>query len=266
MRITLKGNNGTVLMTRDARSVKVIVTEIARSGKEIRDLDLSYTNLIRANLVGFNAPTCNMSGSNLDEAFLDGAKLVGANMSNAVMRRSSLVGADLRCVDLRNSRMYRSNLQRANLQRADLTGADLRHVDLTDADLTDARVDGANFAGANLSGTKLPREGISAATFAGVVGTQQEITIDLDRMIANYHETMDYHDRLVGKAATGTGTKPAVDRTVEFESGDMRGPAVDSDGSDDVSDPEGCGEEGGVDERSSGALTNEEIDELLRED
>ncbi|HLW72662.1 MAG TPA: pentapeptide repeat-containing protein [Candidatus Babeliales bacterium] len=108
-------------------------------------IDLSQSNLCRANLSGIN-----LSGANLSEAFL-----MGANLTDADLTKANLSGATLAAADLQ-----RANLTGANLHGAELVLSDLRNANLTGADLTDAIIfykmwDGAILAQADLRGAMI---------------------------------------------------------------------------------------------------------------
>ena len=91
--------------------------------RELRELQLSNSRLVRADL----------RGADLHCAYLVGADLSGADLS----------GADLSGANLDFARLDGAKFSRANLNNAYLRHVDLRHVDL----------DGCNLLGANVTGS-----------------------------------------------------------------------------------------------------------------
>ena len=102
-------------------------------------LDLTHTQLVRADLRG--------------------ASLCGADLSEANLREAKLYGTDLRGADL-----YKTSLRGAALLKADL-----READLSEASLRETRLYGADLRGANLSGASLNGADLSGANLCGVV-------------------------------------------------------------------------------------------------
>ena len=133
-------------------------------------IDLTRTNLRKANLEGACLEEANFSGANLKEACLREACLEEANfreanlteacLSGACLREADFSGANLRGANLLGVYLSGANLRGANLLQtnligADLTGSDLSGANLTEADLVEADLSGANLRGANLRGTEL---------------------------------------------------------------------------------------------------------------
>ncbi|MEP0915332.1 pentapeptide repeat-containing protein [Leptolyngbya sp. DQ-M1] len=88
-------------------------------------IDLSGTDLSRANLRGAYLFNANLSGADLSRANLQGAYLFNTNFSGADLSEANLRGADL----------SEANLSEANLSRANLSGADLNGANLKGAGL-----------------------------------------------------------------------------------------------------------------------------------
>jgi hypothetical protein len=126
-----------------------------RSGR----FDLADKQLQGADLRGLNLSAIDLMRANLDDADLTGAQIREANLSHASLQRADLSGADLSYADLDYARLDGANLsgaklvytrcehasfQGANLQRTDLQGADLVYALFSGADLTETRFTGAN--------------------------------------------------------------------------------------------------------------------------
>jgi serine/threonine protein kinase, bacterial len=111
-----------------------------RGQRTFNDLDISGSNLPKANLPGVTLENTNCSGGNLQNANLGASKftktnftracLRGANLSKSVMDYANLQDADLRGADLSESQ-----LSKANLQGTNLCGANLRGVKMSESQL-----------------------------------------------------------------------------------------------------------------------------------
>ncbi|MEU4653794.1 pentapeptide repeat-containing protein [Streptomyces sp. NPDC023723] len=153
-------------------------------------LNLSVTDLRRADCDGLwlndvNLDRSCMEAAGLYHAKLTQASLVSANLrhadlTTAILRRTrcaltDLRGAKLVEADLRDSDFTEADLREANLRKTDASGAvfhdaDLRLADLRGADLTTADLRGARLTGALASDhTRWPPDFAPAA--AGVVHT-----------------------------------------------------------------------------------------------
>jgi hypothetical protein len=91
-------------------------------------IDLSTSDLTRANLIGANLRSVRLIATNLTKAMLHNTALTEANLVSANLAGAYLHGADL----------SGANLHGANLTQAFLFDANLAHVILLDADLTGA--------------------------------------------------------------------------------------------------------------------------------
>jgi superfamily I DNA and RNA helicase len=101
----------------------------------LRNVELSCTNLQQADLIGANLRGANLQHAQLDEAKLIAVDLKGANLTGASLRKAKLMGA--------------------NLREANLTDADLSWANLSDADLRGVILTGANLSSVELAGTEL---------------------------------------------------------------------------------------------------------------
>ncbi len=114
-----------------------------RGQRTFNDLDISGSDLPKANLPGVTWENTNCSGGNLQNTNLSAGKFTKTNFTRACLR-----GANL----------SKSLLNYANLQDADLRGADL-----SEAQLSKANLQGANLCGANLRGVKMSESQLSTA-------------------------------------------------------------------------------------------------------
>ena len=87
-------------------------------GADLRNADLSKTNLAWADLTG-----ATFSGANLRDVSLGSARLHGVNLSNAYLSGANMAG---------------TSLLSANLKEATLTGVNLYETVFSDTDLTEA--------------------------------------------------------------------------------------------------------------------------------
>jgi uncharacterized protein YjbI with pentapeptide repeats len=132
---------------------------------DLKDVDLSEANLIRANLEkadlrGVFLHKADLRRANLHKADLCGAILIradlrGAFLNEAKLERADLKGANLHGTDLNNAKLSLANLEGANLEGVDLTWADLRAAPLNQANLNRATLYGANLSRAELKGANL---------------------------------------------------------------------------------------------------------------
>jgi uncharacterized protein YjbI with pentapeptide repeats len=189
--------------------IQAALTVIGRRNPErdIRPINLSGANLIRADLDGANLTgavlnSVDLTGASLRGATLDGANLQGVKLTGTNLKDAHLAGADLQpavattsraaggrspaltslfsdltAVSLIDADLTGANLTFANLTEAFLTGATLRrtiltnaklaHADLTRADLDEASLGGADLSSGNLMGAKLTDANLTKADLAG---------------------------------------------------------------------------------------------------
>ncbi len=95
---------------------------------DLRMVDWTGINLLRANLI-----KANLRGAKLRGADLRAAKLQEANLRGANLREADLIIANLSRAKLDNANLRKANLSKANLSRADLNNADLSNADLSAA-------------------------------------------------------------------------------------------------------------------------------------
>lgn len=126
-------------------------------------IDISASNLSRADFGGADFSRARLMDTNLIKADLSGVRLVGACFDDA-----HLGVADLTLARLAGAYFGGAKLINALLVRADLTGAYLNNADLTDAYLNDANLNDAVLS-AGLYGTHLDGAQLQGADLAGAV-------------------------------------------------------------------------------------------------
>jgi uncharacterized protein YjbI with pentapeptide repeats len=169
---------------------------IPREGKE-PSLDLSQTDLRRADLRGAHLERAllikaNLEGADLTDAYLEEADLTEAHVEWADLTRAHLDGAVLTMAHLEanfllahlkeavlngahlekavltmahleNAALTGAQLVRAILNGANLQGASITNANLEEANLIDAHLETANFGGANLKRASLNRTHLKGA-------------------------------------------------------------------------------------------------------
>ena len=126
---------------------------------DLSDADLSSSNLsgasfLCATLCDVNLSNANLRGADLSGAQLDGANLSGADLSNANLSGVNLKNANLSGAQLNNTDLWQADLSGANLSSADLSGSKLR-ANLSGANLDDADLNDSDLCQANLSNANL---------------------------------------------------------------------------------------------------------------
>jgi uncharacterized protein YjbI with pentapeptide repeats len=169
-------------------AIQAILTVLARrnsKGEESNNgLDLSHTDLRRAELRGLPAQNSNLyrvrwQRANLNEANLQGAFLrsghfdeayfVDAFLKGADLQESTLQHAFLNGASLEQGNLLGANLEWANLFQSNLKNANLSRANLQHATLTEANLEGAYIANANLDSTFL-----NGANLRNIKGLTQE--------------------------------------------------------------------------------------------
>jgi hypothetical protein len=117
-------------------------------GRVLKNVDLRYANLRKANLIGATLTNMDLTGADFSYAILkksnlDGAILVGANLSYANLADTKIRNSDLTSATIRN----------ANLVDADLTHSNLSYVDFRNSILTSSILAFTDLRGANLNAT-----------------------------------------------------------------------------------------------------------------
>lgn len=125
-------------------------------------LNLSLTDLRRADLDGLWLPRVN-----LDRARMESATLHGANLTTASLVSVNLQHADLRLCDLTEARCVLADFRGARLVQAVLNTADFTKADLREANMRKAKAQNATFRDADLRGADLRGADLSSADLQG---------------------------------------------------------------------------------------------------
>jgi uncharacterized protein YjbI with pentapeptide repeats len=153
--------------------------------KDLCGLNLSKTNLSRADLSKTKLIDAYLTGANLSkvdlkDADLSQTKLIAADLTEADLSGAHLGDADLSMADLNKARLNKTHLNGANLSLtslsdadlskadflgADLLGANLINASLPDADLSKADLAKADFSKANLKGANLQESNLDSVNF-----------------------------------------------------------------------------------------------------
>jgi len=135
---------------RDNPSVRLINLRRA----DLREADLSGSNLYGADLRGTNLGRANLRGTSFGEANLREADLSGSNLSGADLSGANLSGSNLSGGDLHKAGFNGANLRGADLSGANLSRADFTHAFLGEADLREASLNETIFGNTNLRGVQ----------------------------------------------------------------------------------------------------------------
>jgi uncharacterized protein YjbI with pentapeptide repeats len=153
--------------------------------KNLRGIDLSYTELSGAKL-----SNTWLTNSNLEHANLLGANLSAAELSGANLRAARLVGANLFGAWLFNADLTYANLWNAILSAAKLSGANLSSTNLSGANFEAADLSSSNLSYANLSDAKLSGANLSAVTMSRVILTDANLSHCIILGCTDYHRVV----------------------------------------------------------------------------
>lgn len=117
---------------------------------DLREAHLEGTKLNHAHLEGANFTKALMEGAWLWEAHLEGADLRSAHLEKAVLTGAHLKGAYCDEAHLQKAMLYRANMEGSYFQNSHLEGAYLKSAHLEGANLRDAHLEGADLGGAYL--------------------------------------------------------------------------------------------------------------------
>jgi hypothetical protein len=124
---------------------------------EPQPIDLSQTDLRRADLTGARLHGARFFRTDLRGAYLDGADLQEADMLQARLGSAWMRGTLLR----------EAHIQAAGLPQTVMTGAQLQQARLGHSRLTGARLEGANLVGAKLAAADLTGTDLTGADLTG---------------------------------------------------------------------------------------------------
>lgn len=166
------------------------VKEADLSKTDLSGAFLAEANLRKADLDGTNLAGANLSRADLSEAFLAGADLSGADLSEAnlhgaYLREANLDRANLRKADLssavlskarlREAQLYEADFNRASLHSVVLNKAQLYHANFEVSELTKANLNGAFCQGTNFTRARLVESESSGADFTGANFTEAKL-------------------------------------------------------------------------------------------
>lgn len=131
-------------------------------------LNLSLTDLRRADLDGLWLPRVNLDRACMESATLYGANLTRASLVSVNLRHTDMKLGNLteaRCVlaDLRGTRLVEAVLNDADFTKADMREANLRKAKAQNTTFRDADLRGADLRGADLSSADLEGARLEAA-------------------------------------------------------------------------------------------------------
>ena len=150
-------NNNSKLIGKDIQAaLKVIGRRKYDRDPDDKSLDLSFSNLAKANL---NCAV--LKRANFYKANLRGVNLRKADLSEAYLGEADLSKANLRGAYLGEADLSKANLREADLSEAYLGGADLREADLSEASLYEVKGKG----GTILYETKLRKANLCGLDF-----------------------------------------------------------------------------------------------------
>lgn len=171
--------------------IQAALTLIGRRdwNRPIQALDLSNTDLRRANLNRANLQGANLNGTNLQEV-----KLIAANLQRATLKKANLQRAIMHKAILQRAKFTQANLQEADLDMTDLEEAELWDTNLQEARIRLAHLKKAELLSANLQGAYLNNSNwqgaaLPLANLRGANLSQAE-NLDLQEIAQAYGDSM----------------------------------------------------------------------------
>lgn len=162
------------------------------SSTDLRRANLYKANLVRVNFERTNLTCASLEQSNLTDAWLywailERAHLEKANLIGAKLYNANLTGAWLEKANLMVAKLYNADLGGAHLLEANLTGADLCGADLRYARLNKANLTGAELYGADLTDANLKEANLTSAEFSGKpnLAHSRLMKVKLDMVLMN---------------------------------------------------------------------------------
>jgi uncharacterized protein YjbI with pentapeptide repeats len=141
--------------------------EIDWRGCNRRNLDLSGSNLERAQVQEADLSSTDLRSTSLAGANFEKVKLVRASLAGAVADKTSFVRVEGYRTNFTGISAKGASFQSAELQRADFTDAALAGADFEKAELGRARFKGANLANNKFAFANLARADLSEAKIGG---------------------------------------------------------------------------------------------------
>jgi uncharacterized protein YjbI with pentapeptide repeats len=139
---------------------------------DLRNAQLSKTDLSGRNLSGVDLAGAVLYKARLPKANLSRADLKGARLSRAILRETNLSMTDLSVADLAMADLRKANLSNTKLTRASLRGAKLAKADLRGADLSRADLLGVSFFEANFQGAIFSETVLADTSLMGALGLE----------------------------------------------------------------------------------------------
>ncbi len=168
---------------RNSHRIVPDLSEADLSGRDLREVALTWTNLHRVNL-----SRTDLRGADLHKAFLGEARLEGANLGGV-----NLGGAVLRQADLRGVNLSGAMLADVDLFRADLRDSDLTRVVLVDSILDHADISGCCVYGMSVWNVRL--EGVLQCDL--IITRRDEPTITTDSLeVAQFIYLLSHNERI----------------------------------------------------------------------
>ncbi len=153
--------------------IQAIISIIGR--RDIRKnepiLDLSKTNLYKADFKRGNFQLVNLEGSYLKEA-----DFRAANLNDAIIIYANLENSNFDMATLKKAEFGKSILKSVRLTRADLTDAFLGGTDLSNANLVRSILNEAGFLNANLSSCELRHTECINTDFSGAIFNNTDLS------------------------------------------------------------------------------------------
>ena len=109
---------------------EAVKANVSLSGSDLRDSNLSYSDLRGSDLRGSNLSGSDLRGSDLRGSNLSGSDMRGSDLSYSDLSGSNLSYSDLSYSDLSGSNLSGSNLSYSDLRGSNLSGSDMRGSDL----------------------------------------------------------------------------------------------------------------------------------------
>ncbi|WP_240943142.1 pentapeptide repeat-containing protein [Planosporangium thailandense] len=119
----------------------------------VSDSNLARANLYAAHLRNLWLNDVDLSVSDLRRADAAGLNMTGGRLAHADLRGAGLKGARFEDVGLQQAQLSGANLPSVGFTRSDLSGVDARGTDFTGASFYDSNLRGARLAGAKLDRT-----------------------------------------------------------------------------------------------------------------
>lgn len=167
-------------------------------------LDLSETNLQRANLIDLD-----LRGVNFLNTIIDGASFCNSNLNSTVLRNAKgyrvdfsdtkLIGSNISHSVLSYSKFEKSELQETSAHKTDFRFCNFSNTHILDSDFSGANLTNANFS--NLNSCNLF---LSGATLVGVNFMNAHLTG------AIFHKSIATHSNLLGANVEGADFTEAI--------------------------------------------------------